>query len=83
MASGAPDSAGQFVEAGQGFPGILLGSRALRWMMPEIVLGDVASWRRLYLAVKPSHVGVYVDGLACPSTVLWSTTVRRGDMASY
>jgi hypothetical protein len=24
--------------------------------MPGIVLGDVASWRRLYLAAKPSHV---------------------------
>jgi hypothetical protein len=33
------------------------------------------SWRRcfmawLYLAAKPSHVGVDVDGLACPCTVL-------------
>jgi hypothetical protein len=33
------------------------------------------SWRRcftawLYLAAKPSHVGVDVDGLACPCTIL-------------
>jgi hypothetical protein len=25
--------------------------------MPRTVLGDVASWRWLYLAAKPSHVG--------------------------
>jgi hypothetical protein len=34
--------------------------------MPGMVFGDVASWCRLYLATKPSHVGVDVDGLACP-----------------
>jgi hypothetical protein len=34
--------------------------------MLETVLGDVASWHRLYLAAKPSHVGVDVDGLAFP-----------------
>jgi hypothetical protein len=34
--------------------------------MPGMVLGDNASRRRLYLAAKPSHVGVNVDGLACP-----------------
>jgi hypothetical protein len=48
-------------------PGVLLGSRvflALRWTMPGMFLGDVASHRRLYLAAKPSHVGVNVDGLA-------------------
>jgi hypothetical protein len=42
---------------GQGFLGVLLGSWALRWMIPRTVLGDVASWCRLYLAAKPSHVG--------------------------
>jgi hypothetical protein len=47
-------------------PGVLLGSRALRWTMLRMVLGDVASWHRLYLVAKPSHVGVDVDGLACP-----------------
>jgi hypothetical protein len=34
--------------------------------MPGTVLRDVTSWHRLYLAVKPSHVGVDVDGLAYP-----------------
>jgi hypothetical protein len=34
--------------------------------MPGMILGDVALWRRLYLAAKPSHVRVDVDGLACP-----------------
>jgi hypothetical protein len=36
--------------------------------MPEMTLGDVASWSQLYLAAKPSHVRVNVDGLACPPT---------------
>jgi hypothetical protein len=60
---------GQFVKVGLGFPGILLGSRAfsaLRWTMPGMALGDVASRRWLYLAAKLSHVGVDVDSLACP-----------------
>jgi hypothetical protein len=35
-------------------------------MMPGTVFGDVASRHRFYLAAKPSHVGVDVDGLACP-----------------
>jgi hypothetical protein len=34
--------------------------------MPRMVLGDFASRHQLYLASKPSHVGVNVDGLACP-----------------
>jgi hypothetical protein len=34
--------------------------------MPGTVLGDVASWHQLYLATKPSHMGVDVDGLAYP-----------------
>jgi hypothetical protein len=55
MATGAPDSRGQFIEAGQGFLGILLGSRALRWIIPKMVLGDVALQHQLYLAAKPSH----------------------------
>jgi hypothetical protein len=33
--------------------------------MLEKVLGDVASWCCLYLAAKPSHVGVDMDGLSC------------------
>jgi hypothetical protein len=34
--------------------------------MPGMTLGVVASWRWLYLAAKPSHMEVDVDGLACP-----------------
>jgi hypothetical protein len=34
--------------------------------MPKIVLGDDASQSWLYLAAKPSHMGVNVDGLAYP-----------------
>jgi hypothetical protein len=33
--------------------------------MPKMVLGDVASRCRLYLAAKPSHMGDEVDVLAC------------------
>jgi hypothetical protein len=47
--------------------------------MPRTFVGDVTSWRRIYLATNPSHVGVDVDGLACPCTILGSATVRRGD----
>jgi hypothetical protein len=57
---------GRFIEAGSGFSGVLLGSRTLRWMMPRTDLGDVVLRRRLYLAVKPFHMGVDVDGLAYP-----------------
>jgi hypothetical protein len=41
-ASGAPDSEHRFIEVEWGFPGVLLGSRALRWMMLRSVLGDIA-----------------------------------------
>jgi hypothetical protein len=34
--------------------------------MPRMVLGDIASRRRLYITAKPSHVGVDVDGLTHP-----------------
>jgi hypothetical protein len=34
--------------------------------MSGMAFGDVASRCRLYLVAKPSHVGVNVDGLACP-----------------
>jgi hypothetical protein len=34
--------------------------------MPGMVLGDIASRHRLYLAAKPSHLGVDVYGLAFP-----------------
>jgi hypothetical protein len=45
-----PDEEGRFIELGQGFPSILLGARAflmLRWMMPGVVLRNVASRHRL------------------------------------
>jgi hypothetical protein len=34
--------------------------------MPGKVLRDVASWHWFYLAAKPSHMVLDVDGLACP-----------------
>jgi hypothetical protein len=34
--------------------------------MSEMVLEDVGSRHRLYLVVKPSHMGIDVDGLAYP-----------------
>jgi hypothetical protein len=36
----------------------------------------------LYLAAKSSHVGLDVDGLACPYTILCPATTKRGDRAS-
>jgi hypothetical protein len=44
--------------------------------MPGAVLGYVASRRQLYFDTKPSHVGVDVDGLACPCTILQLAVVR-------
>jgi hypothetical protein len=35
-------------------------------MMFRKIPGDVASWHRLYLVAKPSHMGVNVNGLAYP-----------------
>jgi hypothetical protein len=46
MASGAPDREGRFVEVGQSFLNVLLGTRAflaLSWTTFRKVLGDVAS----------------------------------------
>jgi hypothetical protein len=34
--------------------------------MSGMIFGDIASRHWLYLAAKPSHVGVDVDRLACP-----------------
>jgi hypothetical protein len=34
--------------------------------MTGTVLGVVATWHQLYLAAKPSHMGVDVEGLVCP-----------------
>jgi hypothetical protein len=79
MASGTPDREGRFIEVGQGFLGVLLGSRTflvLRWMTPEMVLEYVATRRLIYLAAKPSHLGVDVDELSCPCAVLPPIGVR-------
>jgi hypothetical protein len=66
MANGAPDKVCWFIEIGGGFPGVLLGSQGLMWMMSDTVLGDVIVLHWLYLAAKPFHVGVNVDKLAYP-----------------
>jgi hypothetical protein len=50
--------------------------------MLKTVSRDVASWCWPYLVAKSSHVGVDVDGLACPLHVLPPIAVRRGDMTS-
>jgi hypothetical protein len=52
--------------------------------MPGMVLGDVASWRWLYLSAKPSHVWVNVDGLACPlyHPMAYSRQTRGQDFLS-
>jgi hypothetical protein len=50
--------------------------------MSGMINGDIASRWQLYLAAKPSHMGVDVDGLACPCTDLWSPAIRRGDRDS-
>jgi hypothetical protein len=34
--------------------------------MPGTILGDAVVLCLLYLAAKPSHMGVNVDGLVCP-----------------
>jgi hypothetical protein len=44
------------------FLSVLLGSRALGWRVPGTILGVLACLTMLYLVVKPSHVGVDVDG---------------------
>jgi hypothetical protein len=67
MASGAPDWEGQSIEVGQGFLGILLGSRALRRRILRTILRDVASWRWLYLAAKPSHMAGWCGRARMPS----------------
>jgi hypothetical protein len=36
------------------------------WTTLEKVPGDVTSWCQFYLAAKPPHVGVDVNGLAFP-----------------
>jgi hypothetical protein len=43
MASGALHWTRRFVEVGQSFLGVLPGSQALRWPMPEMVIGVIAA----------------------------------------
>jgi hypothetical protein len=84
-------SGGRFVVDGQSFNGILLGSQVF-YLVPKCFCAEVddaqdGSWRRcfvvlLYLAAKPTHVGVDADGLTCPCTVLRLVAVRQGDKAS-
>jgi hypothetical protein len=69
MTSGAQTREGQFIEVSRGFHGVLVGSRVfmpLRWMMLKKIPGDVALRCWPCLVTEPSHVGVDVDGLACP-----------------
>jgi hypothetical protein len=75
MASGPQDREHRFIEVGWGFPGVLLGSRALRWRVSGSVLGATMPDDAL-LAAKPSHMGVNVDRaslLPTPSYRLWMT----------
>jgi hypothetical protein len=60
---------------GQSLHGVLLGSRVFSWfsgvLCAEVDDARDSCWRRcfavlLYLAVKPAHMGVDVDGLVCP-----------------
>jgi hypothetical protein len=55
--------------------------------MSGMFLGDVASRRRLYLAAKPSHVGVDVDELAYPPALSYDLQASDGgrgqDFLSY
>jgi hypothetical protein len=69
MPMGAQTRNGQFIEVSEGFHAILIGSKVFlppRWIIFEKVPRDVASRCWPYLVAKPSHVGVDVDGLACP-----------------
>jgi hypothetical protein len=68
MASGAPNRVHRFIEVGWSFPSILLGSRALRWMVPEIVLRyavtllgftwllSLPMWGLMWMGYLPFHV---------------------------
>jgi hypothetical protein len=71
--SGASHREGRFVVDGQSFHKVLLGSQVF-FFFPGVLGAEVdngrgVSWRccfaaLLYLAAKPAHVGVDVDGLA-------------------
>jgi hypothetical protein len=60
MASGAADQEGRFVEVGQGFLGIFLGSRALRWMVPWD-----GSWRCCFMALALLGCYAFPRGYRC------------------
>jgi hypothetical protein len=49
--------------------------------MPRTVLGDVASWHRLDLATKPSHMGDRCGWASLPFA-LPPALICRGDRAS-
>jgi hypothetical protein len=75
-ASGAPDWERRFIVAGGGFSSVLLGSRALRWMVPGAVLGDVvASLSFTGLLSLPTSGSMWM-GKPVPCTVLQSVAVR-------
>jgi hypothetical protein len=94
MPSGAPAWEGRFIEVGQKlpecstlFPGIL----GAEVDDAGMALRDIVSLCQLYLAAKPSHVGVDVDGLACPapsygllpSDEVSGLLIRYGLLSSY
>jgi hypothetical protein len=69
MTSKAQNRNGRFFKVGWGFHDLLVGSRVFlpsRWMMLTKVPGVGAMRRWFYLAAKPPHTGVGVDGLTCP-----------------
>jgi hypothetical protein len=49
MTSGAPDQERWFVELAWCFPGVLLGSQALEWLVPVTVLGDAIALLGCYV----------------------------------
>jgi hypothetical protein len=69
MAKGARTIEGRFIEVTWGFHSVIVGSKVslpLRWMMLEKIPRDIASWCWPCVVTKLSHMGVDVDGLACP-----------------
>jgi hypothetical protein len=83
MASGAADQEGRFVEVGQGFLGVFLGSRALRWMVPWD-----GSWRCCFMALALLGCYAFPRGYRCgwasirPSPSYGLQPLDERDMAS-
>jgi hypothetical protein len=76
MVSGALDWKSRFVEVGQSFPCILLGSRTLRWTVPGTALGDVVALLGFtWLLILLMWGSMWKDWPA-PYTLLRSATVR-------